>query len=113
MKAEEIDILAEFCGLNEKGYKRYDAWGDDDEPVWQIIDDYGGCKLWLPHQSDDDFRMVLDAMTQEQRSAFAAELILNVWYVEVRPDWNWIYKIVAATPSDKCKAALAVIGKSK
>jgi len=108
-----VDRLAEWCRLSERGYTR-----DDDG---SLVRDAPGLDrfAWRPLDSDDDCRVVLEALPFELWERFAETLadIKNCYPMGDNPvkgtswiEWGEVFSLLLATPAEKCAAVLKVLG---
>ena len=102
--SDQIDRLAAFCRLAEKGYRR------DQDGYW--VQDRPGLDrfAWRPDESDDDCRVVLERFyevaTKKQKILFYEALV-------TLDDLYGLYAVIEAallaTPAEKCAAVLKVL----
>ena len=118
MTTTNIDRLAAFCRLSERGYRRDPECGVLCEPEW-VRDVPGGVEIWRPDESDDDCRVVLEALPFELWERFAETLadIKNCYPMGDNPvkgtswiEWGEVFSLLLATPAEKCAAVLKVMG---
>ncbi len=108
MTLDEMDRLAAFCRLAEKGYRR------DQDGYW--VQDRPGLDrfAWRPDESDDDCRVVLERfyeqMSSQQLSDFLDELA-NIAAEDHNRTKTWSEFLLLATPAEKCAAVLKVLGE--
>jgi len=113
MTTDQIDRLAAFCRLADKGYRR------DPDGYW--VQDRPGLDrfAWRPDESDDDCRVVLEALPFELRERFAETLadIKNCYPMGDNSlkgtswiEWGEVFSLLLATPAEKCAAVLKVLG---
>jgi len=103
-----VDRLAEWCRLSERGYTR------DDDGSW--VPDRPGLDrvAWRPIDSDDDCRVVLEAVPEDKRSA-----LLDAMYDLSGADddeydmleYLTVFEqfLLYASPREKCQAVLKVL----
>ena len=105
MQPDQIDRLAAFCRLADKGYRR------DPDGYW--VQDRPGLDrfAWRPDESDDDCRVVLweffEVATCEQIADFVAAI------TPLEPSYNEACDVMIAmlaTPAEKCEAVAKVMG---
>ncbi len=110
--SDQIDRLAAFCRLAEKGYRRDPECGVLCEPEW-VRDVPGGVEIWRPDESDDDCRVVLERFyeqtSSQQLSDFLDELA-NIAAEDHNRTKTWSEFLLLATPAEKCAAVLKVLG---
>lgn len=110
MTTTNIDRLAAFCRLADKGYRR------DREGDWLDENNF----VWDPFGSDDDCRVVMEALPFELRERFAETLadIKNCYPMGDNSlkgtswiEWGEVFSLLLATPAEKCAAVLKVLGE--
>lgn len=110
MNSNQIDRLAEFCRMADKGYRRDPESGPDCEPEW-IRDKPFGVEIWRPDESDDDCRVVLEAVPAERICDLLDVLFDMMDAGYERHEYGTAFErfLLLATPAEKCKAVLKVL----
>lgn len=107
--SDQIDRLAAFCRLEEKGYHR------DPDDGW-VLDVPGGIQVWQPWESDDDFRKVLERFHEvsswHQRWTFV-KTIAEITIASEAAMTGDVFAAMLATPAEKCEAVLRVLEASE
>jgi len=103
MTNAEIDRLAEFCDLKNKGYARHgEGW-------WILTDRY----YWSPDVSDDDCRILLEAFaakaTERQKQRFDDVLLGRELLPYGAIMIGELVEVLLKRPETKCKAVLAAL----
>lgn len=104
MTTSDIDRLAAFCELQNKGYERL-TYG------WKRIGANGWENAWSPDISDDDCRIVLKAFYAKADSSQKTDLIeelAKIAHADVTTE-TWVEFLLLATPEQKCQAILRAI----
>lgn len=107
--SEMVDRLAEWCRLSERGWRRDPESGVLCEPEW-VRDVPGGVKVWRPLDSDDDCRVVMEECRERGMLLNVACAMEPPW--REAPDDNSVFMawLLLASPREKCKAVLWVLG---
>lgn len=108
MTTDQIDRLAAFCRLSERGYECIKTHPCNTK--WLKTE---GCLTvqWRPDESDDDCRVVLEECRQ-QRLLEDVVREMKFAHLETHGKW-WEGDAMLATPAEKCEAALRVLEASE
>lgn len=104
MRPDQIDRLAEFCRLADKGYTR-DTLG------WCQWDGDHLCEAFDPFESDDDCRMVLEECRRQNMLDQVNDVLWTRWYDDPSITASRGCWLLLATPAEKCEAVLKVLGE--
>jgi len=101
MPPAQIDRLAAFCRLSERGYTR-DREGD-------LLDENNF--VWNPFNSDDDCRVVLERFYEvaspHQKIDFYQPFVDD----DIDGLGAFAERLLLASPAEKCQAVLKVLGE--
>lgn len=100
MTTADIDRLAAFCRLADKGYRR------DREGDWLDENNF----VWDPFGSDDDCRVVMERFYEvaspHQKIDFYQPFVDD----DIDGLGAFAERLLLATPAEKCQAVLKVLG---
>jgi len=101
MTPAQIDRLAAFCRLSERGYTR------DREGDWLDENNF----VWNPFNSDDDCRVVLERFYEvaspHQKIDFYQPFVDD----DIDGLGAFAERLLLASPAEKCQAVLKVLGE--